>query len=80
MGVSFTSDADPPLFVETVAAEEEEAFEFRDDPALLARSAESSISEYDGPASALPWWYVFGPKECRRIFDMDSNREFFSGL
>jgi hypothetical protein len=76
MGVSFTGDVDP-LFVETVAAEEEKASEFEDDTASLAES-ESSMSEYDGPASALPRWCDFGPKECQRIFDMDSDKGVFS--
>jgi hypothetical protein len=43
MGVSFTGNVEP-LFVETVAAEEEEALEFEDDAASLAES-ESSMSE-----------------------------------
>jgi hypothetical protein len=76
MSVSFTDDVDP-LFVETVTTKEEEASEFDDDATSLAES-KSSMSVHDGPASALPQWCVFGPKECRCIFDMGSNKGGFS--
>jgi hypothetical protein len=42
MGVSFTDDIEP-LFVETVAAKEEEASEFEDDVASLAGIRELSV-------------------------------------
>ena len=72
MAVSFTDDVDP-LFVETITGEEEEASDFEDDAASMAGS-EISMSEFEGPASALPRWCLFGPKECRCIFVLNSDR------
>jgi viroplasmin and RNaseH domain-containing protein len=76
MGVSFTDEVDP-LFVETVVDEEEEASDFENEAASLAES-EVSMSEFEGPDSALPRWCLFGPKECRCIFDMSSDKGVFS--
>jgi hypothetical protein len=78
MGVSFTSNVEP-LQVETVADEEGEALDFEEDTTSVAES-EISMSDYDGPASALPRWCVFGPKECRCIFEMSSDKGVFSRL
>jgi hypothetical protein len=66
-----------PLSVKTVASEEEEALEFKDESASLAKF-ESSMSKYDRPASTLPRWCAFGPKDCWRMFDMGSHKGAFS--
>ena len=72
MVVVFTDDIDP-LLVETVSDKEEKALGFDDNGASMAAS-EISMSEFDGPASALPQWCLFGPKECQCIFVMNSDK------
>jgi viroplasmin and RNaseH domain-containing protein len=76
MGVSFTDDIDP-LLVETVADQDDDGMEFEEDADSLAES-EISMSEFDGTTSALPRWCLFGPKECRCIFTMNSDKGVFT--
>jgi viroplasmin and RNaseH domain-containing protein len=73
MGISF-NNFDLPT-VETVR-EMNDDDEDIDDSASNAGS-EASMSEYGGSVSELPPWCLFGPKECRCIFELESDKGSF---
>jgi hypothetical protein len=73
MGISFNNDDLPTA--ETVR-ERDDDDEDIDDAASNAGS-EVSMSEYGGSVSELPPWCLFGPKECRCVFELESDKASF---
>jgi hypothetical protein len=74
MGITF-EDADPPI-AETINERSEDEYKTEDDVASQTGS-EMSMSEYGGSVSELPPWCLFGPKECRCIFELSQDRAVF---
>jgi hypothetical protein len=73
MVISFPDEDD--LQVETVSDRSD--FDEEDEETASAAGSEASMSEFDGSPSELPPVCLFGPKECRSMFQLASDTPVF---
>jgi hypothetical protein len=80
MPTSFTNlEEDSPL-EEPTEGNEDLPRDYEPEEGALDSETEVSVSEYEGTLQEAPLKMIFGPKECRRIFEQPSDRSFLHML